>query len=406
MVQVFLGIKENNRTTAQRIENDDHALKVAASLASEFAVEAAGRDRERRLPYAEIEKFSKSGLWAITVPRAFGGADVKQTTLAEVFRRIARSDPSIAHIPQNHFSVVNALALDGNADQQKFFFNEILNGKRLGNAVSEIGTKNVREVRTKLISNGKDKFLLSGKKAFSTGALFADWIPVSASDEQDQRWLAIIPRSASGLTVIDDWNGFGQRTTASGTVVLDNVAVEPWQLVPSKRFSRPTLAGPLSQILHAAIDAGIAHAALEATREFVTTRSRPWIDSGVEKASDDPLTLSEVGRLCLKIQAADALLDRAARILDETPAESTPAQAGAASLAVAEAKMMTTEAVMAATNKLFELAGAGSTLSTHGLDRFWRDARTHTLHDPVRWKYHALGDHYLNGTLPPHHLWF
>ena len=394
------------RAPAHLVRSDAEALDIAAALAARFAPGAAERDRARRLPHAEIDAFSASGLWAITVPRAFGGAEVRQTTLVEVFRRIAAADPSIAQIPQNHFSVVNALALDGSAEQQRFFFGEILRGQRLGNAVSETGTKSLREARTRILPDGAEGFRITGRKAYSTGALFADWVPVSARDADNRPWLAIVPRAAAGLTVIDDWSGFGQRTTASGSVLLEDVAVQAWQLVPSLRFARPTLAGPLSQILQAAIDAGIAHAALADTRSFVTTRTRPWIDSGVDQAAADPLTLSEVGRLRLQLRAADALLDRAAAILDATPALSTPEQAGEASLAVAEAKILTTEVALAAANKLFELAGTASTLQEHGLDRHWRNARTHTLHDPVRWKYHALGDHYLNGKLPPHHLWF
>jgi SfnB family sulfur acquisition oxidoreductase len=398
--------RADRRPPAHVIRSDAEALDIAAALAARFAPGAAERDRARRLPHEEIDAFSASGLWAITVPRAFGGAEVRQTTLVEVFRRIAAADPSIAQIPQNHFSVVNALALDGSEAQQRFFFGEILRGQRLGNAVSETGTKSLRESRTRIVRDGTEGFRITGRKAYSTGALFADWVPVSARDADNKPWLAIVPRDAAGLTVIDDWSGFGQRTTASGSVLLEDVAVQAWQLVPSLRFARPTLAGPLSQILQAAIDAGIAHAALADTRAFVTTRTRPWIDSGVDQASADPLTLSEVGRLRLQLRAADALLDRAAAMLDATPALSTPEQAGEASLAVAEAKILTTEVALAAANKLFELAGTASTLQEHGLDRHWRNARTHTLHDPVRWKYHALGDHYLNGKLPPHHLWF
>jgi SfnB family sulfur acquisition oxidoreductase len=397
------------RPDAHVIRDDAEALEAAATFAAAIAPGAAARDRERALPHAEVDAFSQSGLWALTVPRSHGGADVSHVTLVEVFRRIAQADPSIAQIPQNHYSVVCALRLDGSPAQQDFFFAELLRGARLGNAVSEVGTRHVRETRTRLVADaaaGEGAFRLDGRKAFSTGALFADWIPVSARDAQDKPWLAMVERGAPGLAVIDDWSGFGQRTTASGSVTLAQVAVQAWQLVPSTRFARPTLAGPFSQILQAAIDGGIAHAALEDMRHFVTTRARPWIDSGVDLASADPLTLSEVGRLRVQLRAADALLERAARALDDTPAVSTPEQAGEASLAVAEAKILTTEVALQAASKLFELAGAQSTVAEHGLDRHWRNARTHTLHDPVRWKYHALGDHFLNGKLPPHHLWF
>ncbi|MBJ9878582.1 SfnB family sulfur acquisition oxidoreductase, partial [Burkholderia cenocepacia] len=165
--------------------------------------------------------------------------------------------------------------------------------------------------------------------------------------------------------------------------------------------------GPLSQILQAAIDAGIANAAIDDTLAFVRTRTRPWVDSGVERAVDDPLTIREIGRLHIQLHAADALLERAARTLDEITAKGdvTEDDVARASVAVGEAKVLTTEVALLAGEKLFELAGTQSTLAEHNLDRHWRNARTHTLHDPVRWKYHLVGNYYLNGARPARHAW-
>ena len=206
--------------------------------------------------------------------------------------------------------------------------------------------------------------------------------------------------------MVDDWSGFGQRTTASGSVTLENVRVQPEWIIPAYRgFDRPTFTGPLSQIIHAAIDAGIAQAAIEETIRFVRERSRPWIDSKVERAADDPLTISQIGDLQLRLHAAHAVLERAARILDDGRETPDAKEVASAAVAVAEAKILTTEVAILATNKLFELAGTQSTLEKHGLDRLWRNARTHTLHDPVRWKYHAIGNFYLNEVLPPRHPW-
>ena len=158
----------------------------------------------------------------------------------------------------------------------------------------------------------------------------------------------------------------------------------------------------------AAIDAGIARAALDDMLAFVRERTRPWVDSGVERAADDPLVLREVGRLHIHLHAADALLERAARTLDEIaaqPAPPTEDDAARASVAVAEAKVLTTEIALLAGEKLFELAGTQATLAEHNLDRHWRNARTHTLHDPVRWKYHLVGNYYLNGVKPARDAW-
>jgi alkylation response protein AidB-like acyl-CoA dehydrogenase len=188
--------------------------------------------------------------------------------------------------------------------------------------------------------------------------------------------------------------------------MLDNVRVEASWIIPGHRaFDRPTFAGPRSQIIQAAIDAGIARTAIRETITFVKTKARPWIDSKVDKASDDPLTISQIGDLEIRLHAAEALLQRAARGLDEAeeiPSEATVARVGTA---VSEAKVLTTEIALLATNKLFELAGSQSTLAKYNLDRHWRNARTHTLHDPVRWKYYAIGNYYLNNINPPRHPW-
>ncbi|WP_232833319.1 SfnB family sulfur acquisition oxidoreductase [Paraburkholderia kururiensis] len=396
---------------AHVIGSDAEALAVAHALAERLAQEAAQRDRERRLPHEEIEWFSQSGLWAITVPKAYGGAGATYQTLVEVVKIVAAADPSLGQLPQNHFGLVDVIALTGTDEQKRHFFGEILAGKRFGNGFSEKGTKNVLDLKTRVTRdrNGDDgHYVVNGTKFYSTGALFAHYVPVLGLDEDRKGWLAYIPKGTPGLTVIDDWSGFGQRTTASGTVVLDNVRVPASHVFPAHRVSdEPTLNGPLSQIIQAAIDAGIAHAALADTLRFVRERSRPWIDSNVERASEDPLTVREVGRLHIDLHAADALLERAARTLDEIAAQrvTTEDDVARASVAVGEAKVLTTEIALLASEKLFELAGTQATLEEHNLDRHWRNARTHTLHDPVRWKYHLVGNYYLNGVKPARHPW-
>ena len=202
--------------------------------------------------------------------------------------------------------------------------------------------------------------------------------------------------------MIDDWSGFGQRTTGSGSVVFDNVWVAAADVIPfQSAFERPTTVGPLAQILHAAIDTGIARAAFEDALHFVRTKTRPWIDSGNDKASEDPLTLKSFGHLSVRLHATEALLERSGEFLDRAQADSTAQTVAAASIAVAEVRALSTEISLAAGSTLFELAGSQSTLAEHGLDRHWRNARVHTLHDPVRWKYHAVGNYYLNDENPP-----
>lgn len=386
------------------------ALAVARELAEELARDAADRDRERRLPEAELDRLSASGLLAITVPAEHGGADLPCETLAEVVRLLAAADPSVAQVPHSHFVYVNALRHQGTDAQRRFFFGEVLAGKRLGNAQSEVGTRHARDIRTSLIHQGGGRWTLTGTKAYSTGALFADWIPVLAHRDtltapgQGPLHVAWVERTADGVTVVDDWDGMGQRTTASGTVHLDAVEVTedritPWHLT----FDGPQTYGAFAQLLHSAIDVGIARAALRDAADFVRTRSRPYPDSRVQRAADDPLVVQALGRMEVSVRATEALLREAARAVDAADADLTAESAGAASLAVAASRASSAEVSVDVASRLFEVCGTSSALDALNLHRHWRNARTHTLHDPAAWKLQHLGRHVVDGTLPPNH---
>ncbi|GFM66750.1 SfnB family sulfur acquisition oxidoreductase [Pseudomonas cichorii] len=383
------------------ITSDAQALQVASELAQTFITDSALRDRERRLPNPELDLFSQSGLWGISVPKAFGGAGVSNVTLAQVVQIIAQADGSLGQIPQNHFYALEVLRVNGSEQQQARLYAEVLAGKRFGNALAELGTKTASDRTTRLEREG-DGYRINGRKFYATGALYAQRIPTSVIDDEGVQHLAFVPHDSAGLKVIDDWSGFGQRTTGSGSVVFENVHVSAEDVIPfQSAFERPTTVGPLAQILHAAIDTGIARAAFEDALLFVRTRTRPWIDSGIEKAVDDPLTLQAFGKLGIRLHAAEALLERAGEYLDIAQADSNDQTLAAVSIAVAEARAISTEISLETSSRLFELAGSQATLAEHGLDRHWRNARVHTLHDPVRWKYHAIGNYYLNGTNPP-----
>lgn len=393
------------REPAHVIRDDAEAIGIAKRLAADFVQGASERDRARRLPVAELDAFSQSGLWSINVPRRFGGPELSYATLARVIAIVSAADPSIGQIPQNHLGVLAAIRTVSDEAQQELLFGEALRGLRFGNAFSEFGSKKAADFETRFTDAG-DHVVVNGRKFYSTGALMAHLVPIVAIDDQARAWYAIADRAAPGLSVIDDWSSFGQRTTGSGTVLIDQVRVPKTHLVPAyKGYDRPTADGAIFQIIQAAIDAGIARAALDETVTFVRTKSRPWVDSGLDHAWQDPYTIQAVGDLTLRLNAAEALLDRAGLAVDRAVAEPTAATVAQAQIAVAEAKVLTTEVALAATNKLFELAGTRSTLGEHNLDRHWRNARTHTLHDPVRWKYAILGNYYLNGVNPPFHAW-
>ncbi|WP_165672159.1 SfnB family sulfur acquisition oxidoreductase [Metapseudomonas otitidis] len=391
---------------AALIENDAQALHAAHEVARQARAGAAQRDRDRQLPWPAVELFTRLGLGGIRIPRAYGGAEVSHVTLAEVFRILCAADPALGQIPQNQFGLLSVIENVGNEAQKRQVFAGILAGRRLANAGPERNTRHTLEIQAR-ITRGDAGLELSGEKFYSTGALFAHWVAVKALDDSGTGVLALVERGAPGLAIVDDWSGFGQRTTASGTVLLDRVPVADDLVFHNSRLAEvPSIQGALSQLIQAAIDAGIAEAAIEDAITFIRERSRPWVDAGVERASEELYTIAEIGRLKTELNAANTLLERAGQVLDEVAAAPIDAAAAArASIAVAEAKVLTTEISLLASEKLFELAGSRATLAEFGLDRHWRNARVHTLHDPVRWKVHAVGNYHLNGAFPARHSW-
>ena len=388
------------------LRNDSEALAAAHELAQAARLQAGLRDRQRKLPWAEIEQFTRSGLGSISIPREYGGPQVSFVTLAEVFAIISAADPALGQIPQNHFGILHVLQGAASQEQKKQLFQSVLDGWRIGNGGPERGTKNTLDLKARISAEG-DGLVINGQKFYSTGALFAHWVAVKALDDEGRQVMAFVRRGTPGLRIVDDWSGFGQRTTASGTVLLNNVPVDADLVVPTWRLGQtPGIQGAVSQLIQAAIDAGIARGALDDTISFVRERARPWIDAKVERASDDLYVIADIGKLKIELHAAEALLRKAGQVLDQVSAAPiTEHSAARASIAVAQAKVLTTEVSLLVSEKLFELAGSRATLAEFNLDRHWRNARVHTLHDPVRWKYHAIGAYRLNGTLPARHSW-
>lgn len=405
---------------AARIISAAQAHETAVRLAAQFAVDAARRDSARELPHRELDQLSASGLLAVTVPAEFGGADLAPAQVAEVFRLLAAADPNIAQIPHSHFVYLNLLRLAGTRAQRERYFGRVLAGARIANAQSERSSATIAEIGTTL-RPAEGGLRIDGTKFYCTGSLFADLLAVlTRLDDPDGRsgldpgeYIAFLPADTTGVTIVDDWNGIGQRTTGSGTVTLEAVRVTGDQLIPRAAAVRaPTGYGAFAQLLHVAIDVGIARGALDAAAEFVRTGSRPWFEAGVDRASEDPLVIQRIGELAVTVAAAEATFEVAGRAVDhvvaqtnsgELDTDTATALAAEASIAVATAKITSDRAANEVSAALFEVSGTRSAAADLGLDRFWRNARTHTLHDPVRWKYQHIGRAVLNGTAPPLH---
>ncbi len=397
--------------TVPLLGNEDHAVAVARRYAESIAAGVIDRDRAGTVPAAELAALDASGLLGLTVPARHGGPELPPSVLAEVIRTIAAVDPAIAQVPQAHFLYVDVLAVWGSPGQQRRLFGSVLSGGRLGNGLAERGGKHAQDLKTRLTgSRGSSGGLrLDGRKYYCTGAITARWIGVSALDDDGRLVLVFVDRDAPGVSVDDDWDVMGQRATVSGTATFDQVPVDPDLVLPYERaFSVPQQLGARAQLVHAAIQAGIAGGALRDAGQFVRTRARPFFEAvragWADRASDDPHILARFGRLATRVRAAEELLRSAALTLDQVTLR--PADAGQAargSVAVAQAKAFASEVAIEVASDLFAMSGASAADQRYDLSRHWRNARTHASHDPVDWKYHHVGNYLLNDAAPPNH---
>ena len=385
----------------------------AVAAASEYAGSIAGgvieRDRSGNVPVSELAALDASGLLAMTVPRAHGGPELGASALAEVIRVIAAVDPAIAQVPQAHFLFTDVLAVLGTQEQRKRLFGEVLNGGRIGNAQAERGGQHAQDLRTRLFPDASGNLRLAGTKYYTTGSLTARWLGVTALDETGRLALAFVRGNAPGVTLGTDWNVMGQRATVSGSAVFADVPVDPALVVPyAAAFAAPQQFGARTQLVHAAIQVGIAGGALRDAGWFVREKARPFFEAAraglAGTASSDPHTIHRFGELATKVSAAEALLAQAAAVQESVgrvPADEHAAARG--SLAVARAKAFASAVAAEVTTEIFSLAGASATDERYDLSRHWRNARTHASHDPASWKYHHIGNYLLNDALPPNH---
>ncbi|WP_067499775.1 acyl-CoA dehydrogenase family protein [Actinoplanes sp. TFC3] len=385
------------------IENHDDAVAAAHDVAAVLAPGAIERDRAGAtvIPSEALAALDGSGLLGITVPAADGGPGLGPVTLAEVARIIAAADPAIAQVPQAHYLLVDILAVHGDKDVRAQLYAEVLAGRRIGNAFAERGGQHAQDLRTRLLDG-----TITGRKYYTTGALTSAWIAVSALDQHSRLVLGFVPRNAEGVSIDTDWDVIGQRATISGTATFDNVPA-PYVLDYARAYEVPQQLGARAQLVHAAIEVGIAGAALHDARSYLREKARPSTEAvraGAAVAGDDPHVRHRFGRLATRVRAAQALLADAARTLEMiglVPESADEAARG--SLAVAGAKVFGSEVALEAASELFQMCGTSSTASKYDLDRHWRNARIHSVHDPLDWKYHHIAAYELTDVLPPNH---
>lgn len=381
---------------------DSSAAVFAAvdAVAAAARPDAARRDRHRLHPAEPLGLLERSGLLALTVPREFGGFDAPTTVLVEVVRRLAVVDASLAQLTLPTFVTAHFIRELGDGGQQRRWFAELLDGGRFGNATVD---KRGAGVEPTTLRRTPDGLRLTGTKYYATGARGAGRVLIAAVDEAGAQVIALIDGDAPGLTVVDDWNSFGQRGTYSGTVLFDQVPVAAEDVLPAAAAFGPTsLFEPFDQALHAAVDVGVGRGAVDAATEFLAGKANPATRYGVQDVREDPFLLYLLGRTEIQVSAAERLLEHAARAVDDIPGPPRTAEAVAAAVfEVNKAKVFAASAAVDAASAIVELSGTSATDEQHGLDRYWRDARTHTVHDPARWRQRAVGAYALETRYTP-----
>ena len=377
------------------------AIAVATALAARLATTANARDQAGGHAAEEREWIRDSGLLTLSIPVQFGGQGAPWQLVYQVIRILARADSALAHVFGFHHLQLAGLQLYGSAQQQRRLLTLTVDERLFwGNALNPL------DKRVTATDSG-DGFVLDGIKSFSSGSVGSDWLTVSAWHAPTQTALiAALPTRQPGITVQPDWDAFGQRQTDSGNVHFEQVAL-PAELVlqsPAQAATpQTTVRSQVAQLIMTNLYLGIAEGAFEAARAYTSEQAKAWFASGVAQAADDPLVQHRYGQLWLLLRPAQVLADLAALELDTVLRKGalvTAQERGRLAIAVAEAKCLSHKAGLEISNQMFELTGARSTSAQFGYDRYWRNVRVHTLHDPVDYKLRDLGRHALSGTVP------
>lgn len=368
-----------------------------------LATDAAARDAAGATPYAEVALLKESGLVTLLGPVEHGGGGQEWPTAYRVIREVAAGDGSIGQLLGYHLLWFWAARLVGTPEQiaqveaeatrQQWFFG---------------GAVNPRDTDVVIRDEG-DEIVYTGRKSFSTGSVVSDVTVLEGVVEgTDTHVFAIVPSDQPAITFHDDWDNIGQRLTESGSVTLDGVRV-PWEAAAGFRDKvftprvYNTMNVPVIQLVFVAFYLGIARGALEEAADYTRGTTRAWLHSGLDRAVDEPYVIDTYGDLTAKLWAVEALADAVAAEalpIHRDPDALTERARGEHEVRVAAVKARATDVALEITSRVFEVLGARATTSALAFDRFWRNVRTHTLHDPVAYKRREVGRHVLVDELP------
>lgn len=378
--------------------------KVASKYRAIFEKIAQGvveREQQRILPYEQIDWLKHAGFGALRVPVKFGGDGVSLPQLFQLLTELAKADSNIVQALRGHFAFVEDRLNAHKFKNQELWFKRFVQGDLVGNAWTEIGHVKIGDVITRVTQNN-NQLLVNGKKYYSTGTIFADWVDLFAYDERtDQHVIAAISRHASGVEVQDDWDGFGQKTTGSGTLTLSNVAIEADHILPfEQRFKYQTA---FYQVIHLATLSGIAQSAVATFIHEVQKRDRIFSHGNADLVRNDPQILQVIGKASAQAYASESITTQTAEALQcayishfsESEVKNIQAN-NDAELEAAQGQVVISDLVLDLTSKLFNALGASASTTTKQLDRFWRNARVVSSHNPIVYKEKVIGDWEVN----------
>ena len=377
-------------------------LIEAARLADAFRQDAAERDAVGSTPKAERDLIRASGLLSLSIPVALGGLGGDWPTLLRAVREIANADGSLAHLFGYHHLGLVTPHLLGTPEQRDHWYAETQRrGLFWGNSLNPL------DPRTTLVRTDDETFHLNGEKSFCTGATDSDALVVSATEPGESRLrVAVIPTTRQGIEVRDDWDNMGQRSTDSGSVAFHDVVIHEHELLGPPGPGGSIWAGLrpcVTQSILSNIFLGVAQGALSEARTYTLGLERPFTGSTASRPSEDPYVLEHYGEMHVQLEAAACLVDRAAAALQvawSREYDLTAEERGTCAVAVSMAKAAAGRAALEVTSRVFEVMGSRATSGRYRFDRFWRNVRTLTLHDPLDYKIREVGDWALNGRFP------
>ena len=386
-----------------------HSPELAALLAF-IGEDASNRERERSLPFTMVDAIRQARLGALRVEAEAGGGGATNRELFETVIRLGDADPNVAHILRNHFTFVERFVRGATAPKHEKWRRAVVDGAIFGLAYGELDTARVggKDANTVLTPKG-DGYRLNGTKYYSTGTLYSDYVLVRAKLPSDELASAIIPVTRAGVEIVDDWDGFGQRLTGSGTTIFRDVRVEADEVVPDTEghFFTQSYTGPVPQLILTAINAGILRGILRDAAALVRRRERSYAHAPSDLPAEDPILQVTVGQIASNAFAAEATVLAAADSLDRLDRARAGDQTGfdaathEASLQTSKAKVIVDELAIRSAGLLLDVGGASATKQSYNLDRHWRNARTLASHNPGTYKARAIGDHVINGTPLP-----